>query len=86
MKEHDSRRCMVGEDYSFYVFTDYSYTSTCFDNDDVYVDSNNLLHNLNGYAWSTIGVDEYWIHGKEFKSKNDWEIEVNRILMLDELC
>ena len=53
-------------------------------NDEIaYVDYNDLLHNFNGFAWFYLG-EAYYIHGKYYE-KSDWEIEVNRILMLEEL-
>ena len=50
----------------------------------VYVDSNNFQHNLNGYAWK-IFTERYYIHGVTYYNKRDWEIEVNRIKIIDEL-
>ena len=52
-----------------------------------YIDSNNCLHNLDGPSsiWIRTKKEEYYIHGKYFKNKQDWELEVNRIKMIDEL-
>ena len=48
-----------------------------------YVDSNNFLHSLDGFAL-LFKFNDYWIHGKYYKNKRDWEIEVNRIKILEE--
>ena len=47
-------------------------------------------HNLDGPAYSIFRIDGmivnyYYIEGKEYKTKRDWEIEVNRIEMLGEI-
>ena len=51
----------------------------------VYVNYNNFLHNLNDFAWIYSGIGGYWIHGKYFKNKQQWEIEGNRIKMLEQI-
>ena len=49
------------------------------------------LHNLFGPAYINyyknrkIQVEDYFIHGKRYYNKRDWEIEVNRIKTLEEL-
>ena len=54
----------------------------------IYVDSDGFFHNLNGYSYfnehSPFGAYFFYIHGKEY-TKEDWDIERNRIKMLDEL-
>ena len=48
--------------------------------DRIYVDSNNFLHNLEGLS----SFESYYIHGKRY-TKKEYDIERNRILMLEEL-
>ena len=50
-----------------------------------YVDCNNFIHNLDGPAWENGGTVCYYIHGKIYYNKGGWEIEVNRIKMLEEI-
>ena len=50
-----------------------------------YIDSKNFLHNLEGYAWiESSKYKEHYIHGRKL-TKEEWDIERNRILMLEEL-
>ena len=52
-------------------------------------DYNGYSHRLNGPAMIDSSVVyyslRYFIHGKEYKNKNEWEIEVNRIKTLEEI-
>ena len=86
MKEHESKELSYSEKY--YWIRDsggeimegtprYHYFKPL-----IYVDSNNYLHNLDGYAYNKC---EYFIHGKQYKTKEGFDIERNRILILDEL-
>ena len=89
MKEHDCRLLEDNKIYFFYV-ADNMHRSRKLNNNIKYVDSNDFLHNLNGPASSwfknekLINMDSFYIHGKYY-DKEDWEIEVNRILMLNEI-
>ena len=93
MKEHDSRKLEYGDEYEWITKEGNKETlNYTFDGFDDYVDCNNFLHNINGPAWINDGdgcsshqIEEYWIHGKHYENKQDWEIEVNRLLMLGEL-
>ena len=50
-----------------------------------YIDSNNFLHNLDGYAWVESGIyKQHYIHGRKL-TKEEWDIERNRILMISEV-
>ena len=51
---------------------------------------NGYRHRLNGPAEietleEKVFNREYWIHGKRYRNKSDWEIESNRIKMLKEI-
>ena len=48
---------------------------------------NGKLHNLFGPAIIFYDGDNksYWIDGKRYDNKKDWEIEVNRIKMIEEI-
>ena len=51
---------------------------------------NGYRHRLNGPAelqtlQKKVINGEYWIHGKRYRNKTDWEIEVNRIKTLNEM-
>ena len=52
---------------------------------------NNLEHRIEGPSRIEYRIDgtiinkAYWIHGKYFENKRDWEIEANRIKMLNEI-
>ena len=86
MKEHESRLLTKGETYFFYkVVTPYNISVNVYGGRIrlMFVDSNNFLHNLDSFA---VGVrkEVYWIHGRLFQ-KQDWEIERNRLLMLEEV-
>ena len=84
MKEHQSRKFKVGENYYFldpYSRIEEKIQGLSMLDYTKYLDSNNLLHSLDVKANGAF----YWIHGKRYMDKNDWEIEVNRILMLSEL-
>ena len=85
MKEYESRKLKSGEIFKgFYRHNNEMFIHRVDKNDEiVYVDSNDLLHNLNGMAWFYLG-ESYYIHGKYYE-KQDWEIEVNRIKMLEEI-
>ena len=84
------RKLKLKEIYKFYgdnkieerVFKEYDF-------EEFYVDSNDFLHNLEGPAMIeylfTYDNYYYFIHGKEYKTKRDWEIEVNRINTLKEI-
>ena len=86
MKEHDCRLLKPGDSFKclssigLMVLRDFKGSGDVV----AYVDSNNFLHNLNGFAW--IGVmEEYWLHGKHYIKKGDFDIVRNRIKMLEEL-
>ena len=86
MKEHESRILTVGEKwYEISISGNMIIHGLLEGNALLYVDENNFLHNLNDIAYQ---AEEtffgYVIHGKEY-TKRDWEIEVNRIKMLEEL-
>ena len=86
MKEHDSRR--LGENELYYWKDMYGCALYDMPDNDhfYYVDSNNFLHNLEGYGIGFKGLDigSYFIHGK-YLNKEDWEIEANRISFLEEI-
>ena len=85
MNKHESRKLRYGEEYCYYyrdrvILKNNYYVGELYA---IYVDSNNFLHSFNGFAdeiW-----DSYWIHGTEYKNKNEWELAKNRLLMLEEL-
>ena len=92
MRKHDSRLIKKGEEY-YYInpFKPENIVTRIFvDGGFYYVDSNNFLHNLNGFA--RIGdFISYFIHGKSYK-KEDWLIkreecllEQHRLDILEEL-
>ena len=84
MKEHESRLAKEYETCKFYRpngSIEYIMKSSDID---VYIDSINLLHNLYTFSWFNGYLGFYFIHGVEL-SKQDWEIEVNRIKTLEEL-
>ena len=82
MEKHESRLLKHGE--IFYRYFNHGIEANRLTNiTGIMVDSNNFLHNLYGPAWFLFGL--YYIHGQSFKSKLDWEIEVNRMKMLEEL-
>ena len=89
MKEHEYRALIKrSEDFYWFGFNG----NFCYNTLDelgvegvgCYVDSNNYLHNLNGPAWCFSGMLDYHIHGKQY-TKEEWDIERNRLLMLEEL-
>ena len=85
MKEHNSRLLKIGE--STNVVRNFG-SLVRYIGWVIYVDSNNFLHNLNGFAWDNkkfTKFSSYSIHGKEY-SKEQWDIERNRLLILDEIC
>ena len=82
MKEHESRIAERGE-IIFYGFSGEIDDEMEINSSKVYVDCNNFAHNLDGPAWGPLGY--YFIHGKHYKNKQDWELEVNRIKTLEEL-
>ena len=89
MKEHESRK--IEKFYeTFYFYSSNGELSNDQYNvkgEVVYVDSNNYLHNLDDIAWICLdaSITDYFIHGIEYKTKNEWELEVNRIKMLEEI-
>ena len=85
MKEHESRVLKDGEWYFFYEVKRGIKNRGVLIIGDVFIDSNNFLHNLNGEAWNSVNISHYYIHGRYFKYKRDWEIEANRIKMLNEI-
>ena len=91
MKEHDCRILNEDEEYYSFYGNGIIYHGTMYGRGlhlVVYVDSNNFLHNLNGFAWDNkkfTKFSSYSIHGKEY-SKEQWDIERNRLLILDEIC
>ena len=85
MKEHESKICNTNEIYYLFdsnneVISNKKQSSSCI----CYVDSNNFLHNLNGCAWDGI-TKQYYIHGKKYENKEEFDIERNRIKMLEEI-
>ena len=46
---------------------------------------NGYRHRLKGPGYIDKDLKEYWIYGKNYRDKQKWEIEVNRLLMLEEL-
>ena len=81
MKEHDSRRANANHIIKW--LDDKSREVDAFET--VYLDSNNFLHRIDGPSWMYISLREYWIHGKRYKNKRDWGLEVNRIKTLKEI-
>ena len=81
MKEHNSRLLKIGE--STNVVRNFG-SLVRYIGWVIYVDSNDFLHSLDGYAWVEGDLKEYRIHGKEL-TKEEWEIERNRILILEEI-
>ena len=82
MKEHESRILNIDEEFYFYDVN--TIVNRVLRNVEIiYVDSNNFVHNLNGYAYDH--YCEYWIHGKYFWIKSEWEFERNRLLILEEI-
>ena len=87
MKEDECRKL---DEYEFFYY--YNFKSIkkriLIAYDIAYVDSNQFLHNLDDYAFheynGQIHIGYYFIHGKQYK-KQDWELELNSILMLSEL-
>ena len=99
MKEHESNKTnsdeleKIGKVY-YYYNDDVTYEpadklglNEAYTGSIIYLDSNNFLHKLNAPAWyNAYGTfTEYWIHGKLYKTKEEWELEVHRLLMLEEL-
>jgi len=86
MKEHESRLSELGE--IAYWFNDFGRLEREHIDEEwlsyyprLPIDSNNFVHSLDG----SIGDEKiYTIHGKKL-SKEQWEIERNRLLMLEEL-
>ena len=88
MKEHESREIGIGGVFKY--ITNHNIIKEdvnvlIMGTRKIYVDSNSFLHNLNGYAYHSPTFFQYRIHGINYKSKEVWEIEANRLLMLDEL-
>ena len=87
MKKHESRLLKEGEKYKLIPangknnLLTFPYRSNNFSF--IYVDSKNRVHNLKDKATNHFNY-RYWIHGKYY-NKNEWEIEANRLLMLEEL-
>ena len=87
MKEHESREINVGEDFSWldgYIKVTGAKLQQKLNNY-IYVDSNNFLHNFESFAYDTVFYGEYWIHGKRCKNKEEFDLERNRILILEEI-
>ena len=86
MKEHESKLLKNKETYKWFNSHLNGVQIYVYDNgiDSVYVDSYNFLHNILGPAIIYKTEVGYWIHGKGY-NKQEWEFEVNRILMLEEL-
>ena len=78
--EHD----LMAPEIVFYFYTQYNTIEKGDCGRVIYVDSNDFLHSLDGYAWVEGDLKEYRIHGKEL-TKEEWEIERNRILILEEI-
>ena len=87
MKKHESRVLNDGETYNFISLYNESRHSYPQRNYIYYVDSNDFLHNLNGPSikYKDYDYGTYWIHGKRYFKQIEWEIEVNRIKIIDEL-
>ena len=83
MKEHDSRLAEIDEIIFYRFYGDDEYSKMEIKGGRIYIDSNNFVHNLNGSAW--IDIELYLIHGQEYETKQHWEIEVNRLKMLEEI-
>ena len=86
MKEHDCRLLEPGETFKCYSSFGLMVNRKFIGSDDLicYVDSNNFLHNIHGFAW--VGVlDEYWLHGKHYINKDDYDIERNRLEILNQI-
>ena len=88
MKEHESRKINIGEvfHYKWMDVTFHKNWNEGLENSYgvLFIDSNNFAHNLNGSSGDFF-IEPYYIHGNHYKNKNEWEIEVNRLLMLEEL-
>ena len=85
MKKHDSRLLEIHETYYEYMINGDVFDNVKYDNSKFtqYIDSNNFLHNLNGYAWiGTFNNGLYYIHGRGL-TKKDW-LEEREELLLDE--
>ena len=86
MKKHDSKLIyeddLKDSDLKFYHYDPFNglHEGKC--GFIIYVDSNNFLHNLNGFAWVGIRgqVKEYYIHGKKYVYK-DWLIKREELLL-----
>ena len=89
MKEHESRKLEVGEIGYFYSKWSVNGIVELKVSDIItgtyYVDSKNFLHATDKIAWVSSYSSDYFIHGKICATKDDWEIERNRILMLEEI-
>ena len=89
MKEHESR-VIKDRNEKFYFYCNVPIELCCDELSNwsnflilCYVDSNNFVHNLAGPAWVNSEVSTYHIHGKQYYRKEDWDIERNRLLMLE---
>ena len=81
MKKHDSRLLEDKEIFYEVLKSGEIYNSIKGRNDFIYyVDSNNFLHNLNGYAWEDSLYSYYFIHGKQY-SKKQWLIKREELLL-----
>ena len=59
---------------------------TC-ENEVVFLNNQNQLHNLNGpayYSFMDSNIGSFWINGRYYLKVN-WEVERNRMKMLNEL-
>ena len=88
MKEHESRRSVPGDRIYYYSTSDtieeIINPGVCWGTakgiENYYlIDSNNFLHDLDGRGYML------FIHGVRFKDKGEYDKEVNRIKMIDEI-
>ena len=84
MEKHESRLLNIGETYNWVNYNGDIIIKNVVFGEIVYIDSNNFLHNLNGYAWKIFTI-AYYIHGVRYNNKRDWGLGVNRIKMISEL-
>ena len=83
MEEHESKFIGAGEYYYVKGITERQKHTGI---GHVYIDSNDFLHSLLHFAWRVKQYEtKYYIHGQCFDNKQDWEIERNRLLMLEEI-
>ena len=76
MKKHESKLGGIGERMKWAD----GYIRVIEDNERVYVDSNNFIHNLYNPATRRYGDDFYYIHGTHL-SKNEWLEEREKYLL-----